>query len=198
MAASLPDESALPAPYLLWPTAPLAPLPHLPLPAGYAFRSYHAGDEQALFPLFDQEGWHITAADWHDYLERVLPHGLFMLWHTTSNTLVGTAGAIHNPRGARYSFPFGGALAYLVVHPDHRGHGLGLILSNRVVQRFLSADYDHIWVGVQGFRLPAIKTYLKLGFVPLLHQDGLSERWQRICTQLGWPYTPEQWPTGIG
>ncbi len=121
-----------------------------------------------------------------------------MLWHTASNAAVGTAGAIHNPRGGRYYFPFGGALAYLIVHPDHRGHGLGMVLSNRVVRHLRSVGYEHIWVGVQGFRLPAIKTYLKRGFVPFLHQDGRSERWQRICTQLGWPYTPERWPTGIG
>ena len=51
MSASLPDESALPALYLLWPTAPLATLPQIPLPAGYAFRSCRAGDEHALYPL---------------------------------------------------------------------------------------------------------------------------------------------------
>jgi mycothiol synthase len=198
MSASLPDESALPAPYLLWPIATLASLPQIPLPVGYEFRSYRAGDEHTLYPLFEQEGWAITDAHWRDYLERVLPQGLFMLWHTASSAAVGTAGAIHNPRGGRYSFPFGGALAYAIVHPDHRRHGLGLVLSNRVVQRLLSAGYENIWVGVQGFRLPAIKTYLKLGFLPLLHQDSLATRWQRICAQLGWPYTPERWPTSIG
>jgi mycothiol synthase len=197
MSPSLPDESALPAPYLLWPTTPLAAAPQISLPTGYEFRSYRAGDEHAFYPLFKQEGWTMTDIHWQDYLERVLPHGLFILWHTASNAAVGTAGAIHNPRGGRYYFPFGGELAYLIVHPDHRGHGLGMILSNRVVHHLLSVGYEHIWVGVQGFRLPAIKTYLKLGFLPFLHQDGLSERWQRICTQLGWPYTPERWPTGI-
>ena len=70
----------------------------------------------------------MTDAYWQDYLERVLPHGLFMLWHTTSNAAVATAGAIHNPRGSRYYFPFGGELAYLIVHPEHRGHGLGIVL----------------------------------------------------------------------
>ena len=198
MSASLPDECALPAPYLIWPTAPLAAPPQMALPAGYEFRSYRAGDEHAFYPLLEQEGWPMTDAYWQEYLERVLPHGLCMLWHTASNAAVGTAGAIHNPRGGRYYFPFGGELAYLIVHPDHRGHGLGMVLSNRVVRHLLSVGYEQIWVGVQGFRLPAIKSYLKLGFVPFLYQDGLSERWQRICTQLGWPYTPEQWPTSIG
>jgi hypothetical protein len=55
-----------------------------------------------------------------------------------------------------------------------------------------AAGYDPIWTGVQGFRLAAIKTYLKTGFIPFLHRDGLLERWQRICEQIGWPYTPDR------
>jgi len=167
------------------------------IPTGYELRPYRSSDEQALYPLFVSEGWSIDDAAWHDYLDRVLPHGLFMLWHTTSNVVIGTAGAIHNPRGGRYYFPFGGELAYLVIHPDHRGHGLGAILSSHVVQHLLSARYNNIWVGVQGFRRAAIKTYLKLGFQPLLHQPDLPERWRRICQQVGWPYTPEVWPTNV-
>lgn len=198
MLPSLPDESSLPAPYMLWPTAPLAAPRHILLPAGYEFRPYRAGDERSLYPLFEQEGWPMTDTHWQEYLERVLPQGLFILWHTVSNTAIATAGAIHNPRGSRYYFPFGGELAYLIVHPEHCGHGLGMLLSSRVVQHLLSLGYEHIWTGVQGFRLAAIKTYLKVGFVPLLHQDDLPERWQRICMQLEWPYTPERWPTGIG
>ncbi len=60
MSASLPDEAALPAPYLLWPTAPLADPPLIALPAGYEFRSYRAGDERAFYPLLEQEGWPMT------------------------------------------------------------------------------------------------------------------------------------------
>jgi mycothiol synthase len=130
-------------------------------------------------------------------LDCVLPNGLFILWHTANNQIVGTAGAIHNPRGGRYYFPFGGALGYLVVHPDHRRTGLGKVLTALAVRRLLDAGYQTIWVGVQGFRLPAIKTYLKLGFVPFLHQVGLAERWRRICDQIEWPYTPDLWPTGL-
>lgn len=197
MSPPLPDESTLPAPYLLWPQSLLTAQPELSIPDGYEIRPYRAGDEHALYPLFLAEGWPMDDTSWRDYLDCVLPQGLSLLWHSTSNFPVGTAGAVHNPRAARYYFPFGGALAYLIVHPDHRRQGLGSVLSSHVVQRLLAGGYEHIWVGVQGFRLPAIKTYLKLGFQPLLHQADLPERWRRICLQLGWPYTPALWPTGL-
>jgi mycothiol synthase len=190
----LADEYVLPALYMLWSRSSIASLPHVTFPEGYELRSYSNGDEQALYPLFMDEGWEIDDTHWQDYLDHVLPNGLFILWHTASSQPVGTAGAIHNPRAGRYYFPFGGELAYLIVHPDHRGQGLGAGLTALVVHRLRAAGYEHIWTGVQGFRLPAIKTYLKLGFVPFLHQHGLAERWKRICEQVRWPYTPQDWP----
>jgi mycothiol synthase len=197
MRPALPVEYGLPALYMLWPRSLLAVSPPVTIPEGYTLRPYSDGDEQRLFPLFASEGWTITAPEWQDYTDRILPDGLFVVWHVANNQPVGTAGAIHNPRAGRYYFPFGGALAYLVVHPDHRGRGLGVGLAALVVQRLRAAGYVNIWVGVQGFRLPAIKTYLRIGFVPFLHQDGLAARWKRICEDIEWPFAPEIWPTTL-
>ena len=193
----LPDEHTLPALYLIWPSASLASPPQVSLPPGYELRPYRAGDEEPLRSLRGEEGWKLSHEDWQGYRSRVIPRGLFAVWNAASQMPVGTAGAIHSPGGARHYFPSGGQLAYLVVHPDHRGHGPGMALTTLVVERFLRTGYEQIWTGVQRFRLPAIKTYLKAGFVPFLHQDGLGERWKRICAQIGWPYTPDLWPTAL-
>jgi mycothiol synthase len=72
-----------------------------------------------------------------------------------------------------------------MVHPLHRGRELGKIVSTMVVKRFLSAGYSNIRVGVQGFRLPAIRTYLAVGFVPFIYDDQLRARWERIFDALG-------------
>lgn len=190
-------ESSLPALYMFWSSHQQILPSHKLLPKEYELRQYQVGDEQLLYPLFVDEGWNIDDQQWGDYLDHILPRGLFLLWYTPHNQVVGTAGAIHNPRAGRYYFPFGGELAYLVLHPDHRGFGLGRILVTSVLERLQSGGYETIWLGVQGFRLPAIKTYLQLGFLPLLHQQDLPERWLRICKHLQWPYTPDTWPTSV-
>src|SRR5205085_8041316 len=105
-----------------------------------------------------------------------------------------TAGAVHNPNPGRYYFPFGGELGYLIVHPEHRGKRLGYQVSAMVIERFISAGYESIRVCVQGFRLAAIKTYLRLGFVPFLHTEDIRLRWQQICEQIDWPFEPGKWP----
>ena len=102
--------------------------------------------------------------------------------------MIGAVSSIHNPRGSRYYFPSGGAIAYLVVAAGHRGHGVGLRLVTAARDRLRAAGYRHIWLGVEETRLAAIVTYLKAGFVPFLHRpdpDALAMRWRDVFQHLG-------------
>ncbi len=189
------DEQRLPALYMVWPQHRRLLRQHVRLPDTYSVRPYQASDEERVLALFATEpGWSMGGGDWRDYQDRLLPNGLFLTFHEPSTTLVATAGAVHNPRGGRYYFPYGGELANLLVHQAHRGHSLGRVLSAYVVRRFLAAGYTSIRLGVQGWRLPAIKTYLTTGFVPFLYAPDIAARWTRICDQIAWPYTPNMWP----
>ncbi|MBV9774641.1 MAG: GNAT family N-acetyltransferase [Gemmatimonadetes bacterium] len=186
------DEHELPCLYLLWPDHPLSEPSRGELPAGYVSRPYAAGDDAALRRLLELEGWAMTDEEWQDYKDRILPDGLFVIVHTGTGAVVATAGAVHNPNAGRGYFPFGGELAYLVVDPGHRGKRLGHHVSAMVVGRFISAGYRSIRVCVQGFRSAAIRTYLRLGFVPLLNTEEVRLRWRRIHEQVGWPFEPER------
>jgi mycothiol synthase len=191
------DERKLPGLYMVWPTAqPLRP-PDLEPPPGYALRTYLEGDDSNVIDLISIDGEILTEERWKEYKDRLLPEGLFLIYHQETGALVATAGAIHNPNPGRYYFPFGGELGYLIARPQHRGQGLGQIASALVVQRFLSAGYKSIRLGVQGFRLPALRTYLKVGFVPFLHREDLYPRWEKICEQIDWPYQPHKWPQSL-
>ena len=110
---------------------------------------------------------------------------------------IATASASHNPRATRYYFPFGGEVGYVTVDPLHRGKGLGRAVVALAVARLIEAGYRHIFLGVQGWRLPAVKCYLRLGFVPLLHTDELLLRWRRICAQIEWPIREAEWPRSL-
>lgn len=187
------DELKLPGLYMLWRNSFLPKLPELALPPGSHARTYREGDDADVVNLLSVDGEIMTNEVWRDYKDKLLPDGLFLIHHTDTNRLVATAGAVHNPNPGRYYFPFGGELGYLIVHPEHRKQGLGQVISWMVVQRFLSAGYKSIRVCVKGFRLAAIKTYLKIGFVPFLYQKDLYLRWERICQQINWNYEPDRW-----
>lgn len=191
------DEHNLPGLYMLWPQKHVAQPPPVTLPEGYSLRSYIDEDDHNLRTLLEVDGESMSQQEWQHYKDRVLPDGLLVIVHNESNALVATAGAVHNPNPGRYYFPFGGELGYLIVHPEHRGKRLGQIISAHVVKRFLSAEYKCIRVGVQGWRHAAIKTYLKVGFVPFLHDASLLLRWKSVCEKIEWSYTPNEWPQDL-
>jgi mycothiol synthase len=51
----------------------------------------------------------------------------------------------------------------------------------------LRAGYRRIYLLTDDFRLPAIKTYLRLGFVPFLFEEGMEQRWREVLRRLEWP-----------
>ena len=63
------------------------------------------------------------------------------------------------------------------------------------MRRFASAGYTRIYLKTDDWRLPAIKTYLKLGFIPFLFLPDMEGRWRDVCEKFSWPFTPEQWPS---
>jgi mycothiol synthase len=194
--AVLIDERQLPAMYLVWPIHRLPVVPAAVLPDGYVLRPCLEHDLSALRAVIDSDE-PINDAAWESFRDHIIPGGAFLIVEAESGRPVATASASHNPRATRHYFPFGGEIGYVTVTPAHRGQGLGRAVVARAVGRLIEADYRHIFVGVQGWRLPAVKCYLSLGFVPLLHADELLPRWRRICEQLGWAVRAEDWPQSL-
>jgi mycothiol synthase len=89
-------------------------------------------------------------------------------------------------------FPFGGELGRVATTPAHQSNGLGSAVSAAATRRLIGAAYESVRVGTQDHCLPAIKVYLRLGYVPYLYAASMAERWQRICARLDWPFTPEE------
>jgi len=177
---------------MLWPAELLASPPCVEVADGYRLRTFQPGDEPAYCALLASAGF----ADWNgakvaEWLHRVLPEGLFFAVHLKSGALAATAMAAHR---SSPEHPFGGELGWVACDPAHRGAGLGLAVCAAVVARFLSAGYSRIYLKTDDHRLPAIKSYLRLGFVPYLFQDDMASRWSAVCAQLRWAFCPERWP----
>ena len=133
-------------------------------------------------------GWnHEKLRPW---AERQLPDGWLMAVHTASDTIVATAMALHDC--AEFGVE-GGELGWVAADPAYIGKGLGTTVSAAVTTRLLAAGYRHIHLYTDDWRLAALKTYLKLGYVPFLYEPGMEERWRTICDQLLWSFTPAEW-----
>ncbi|MCC9078690.1 GNAT family N-acetyltransferase [Litorilinea aerophila] len=178
--------------HMVWPPHRLDTPPAVQMPPGYFLRTYQPGDEPSFYAVMELAGF----TGWDDeklqpWLARVLPEGWFLAIHAQSGKIVATAMATHN---ATELHPFGGELGWVAGDPAHAGRGLGLAVCAAVTARFLAAGYRHIYLKTDDWRLPALKTYLKLGYVPFLFAPGIAERWHAICAQLDWPHTPDVWP----
>jgi len=174
---------------MVWPEHLLDTPPAVRLPPGYTLRTYRRGDEPRFYEVMELAGW----VGWNDeklrpWRSRILPEGWFMAIHGESNEIVATAMALHSK-----VYPSGGELGWLACDPAHTGKGLGMAVSAAVTARFIDAGYRNIHLYTEDWRLPALKTYLKLGYIPFLYTPEMWERWKAICAQLQWPFTPEIW-----
>ena len=64
-----------------------------------------------------------------------------------------------------------------------------------VVTRLLRGGYSNLYLNTDDERLPAIKTYLKLGYRPVILTVDMETRWQTVCEALAWPNHSELWRT---
>jgi GNAT superfamily N-acetyltransferase len=138
----------------------------------------------------------VTDNEWQRYRDSLVPDGLFAILDRESSEWVGCIGASHNPAATRFYFPGGGELGYLVLLPAHRRRGLGSALIATAIRRLNQGGYRHIFLGVQGWRLLAIRSYLRAGFRPFLHAPGLGQRWKSVFAALG-SQPRAEWPTAL-
>ncbi|WP_421383098.1 GNAT family N-acetyltransferase [Bacillus salacetis] len=159
--------------------------PVYPLPEGYEVADYQESDSPEYIELLKAEGWNLNADAFQTFLHKVLPGGLFLIKNKTTGEIAATAAALHNPESTHYTFPFGGDIGFVRTHPDHRNKGLGLFVTALAAERLIKADYQSIRIVTNDERLPALKTYIKLGFVPFLYELDMKARWHDVYRKLG-------------
>lgn len=166
-----------------------ARIPEWTPPGGYALRGYQPGDEvqwSELLLLREFGEWTV---------ERLLEAGLAQPERREGSRLIVyngeqiVAGAMASQRSAE---PPVGALDFIVAHPDHSGKELGYGVCAAVMRYLVERGYPKIVLSTDGWRLPAIKTYLKLGFLPDLCREDMPGRWREACAKIGWPYPCEE------
>lgn len=177
---------------MLWPEDRLHAPPAAAPPAGYRLRRFEPGDTEGYVRLMAAAGFaDFTPERVRHYATTALPDGFLLAVHGGTGEPAATAMATHSPLPLH---PSGGELAWVAASPQHRGRGLGLAVCAAATRRFLEMGYRRVYLKTDDWRLPALKTYLKLGYRPYLFAAGMESRWAAICQKLGWPFTPQAWP----
>ena len=188
-------ENTSPAMYMLGPHG--RPLPVIPaIPMTYSLSMVVSEEIDNARPVIEMDG-PLSDSGWSRFRDAVVPDGMFVIQDRPSSAWVGTISAAHNPAATRFYFPGGGELGYLVVAPEHRRRGLGAALITTALRRLHKGGYRHIFLGVQSWRLPAIRSYLRVGFQPFIHTPDLVPRWESVFAALGQEAHNTEWPTRL-
>jgi len=99
------------------------------------------------------------------------------------DTPVATASAWYLPD----LMPDAGTLHYLGVVRAHQGKRLGYWVSLAALRRMAEEGRSRARLLTDDSRLPAIKTYLNLGFEPLPVHESHRRRWAAVFDELGLP-----------
>ncbi len=158
-------------------------LPKLALPVGYGMRTYQEGDEVHWANIISDSfgGRQRTVQDTQDEItgrDVFVPDGLYFATH--QGIPVGTACAWRQSVDETDV----GYVHMVGVVAQHTGHKLGKWVSLAVLFYFRNHGFISAMLDTDDFRIPAIKTYLNLGFIPVYVEEGQPERWRDIFEKL--------------
>lgn len=70
--------------------------------------------------------------------------------------------------------------------PEVRGKGIGAYMADIAAFEFFSRGCETAVLKTDEFRVPAVKSYLRAGFLPVLYSEGMEERWSLWLKQNGY------------
>ena len=116
--------------------------------------------------------WDADRADnWLSGERRAIPEGTFIV--TFDGRPAATCCTIPPTSTERRA-----ELGWLSVAPEHQGRGLGYQACLAVLHFARRMGYAEIYLNTDDWRLPAVKTYLALGFEPEMAHESHPRRWE--------------------
>ena len=73
-----------------------------------------------------------------------------------------------------------GYIHMVACKPEFRGRGIGTRLNTEAVRALVSSGMETAYLTTDDFRIPAIKSYLKAGFVPDIKDEEHKKRWEKV------------------
>ena len=165
-------------------------LPEVALPEGYRLRTYRPGDGAHWNVIINES---FGKPPGHCDFEQLMradpafrPERVFFVLH--GGEPVATASAWRHPE----KMADAGAVHYVGARAAHQGKRLGYWVSLAALHRIKAEGLDKAWLLTDDYRLPAVKTYLNLGFRPLLVDENQRRRWADLFDALQLPELKER------
>jgi mycothiol synthase len=159
----------------------LGDLPEPPhLPEGFTVRRVLPTETGALAALLSRSfefEWDERRAR-NDLVEALDVEATYVVVH--GDRLVATASARLLPD----LYPGSGYLHWVGADREYQGRGLGALISLRVLRHFRESGLREAVLETHNYRLPALRSYLKLGFVPEARDAAERARWSRLLPRL--------------
>ncbi len=167
----------------------------VPPRGGYTLRSHRQGDAEGMVDLLNSNGqlgvW--DRARIRSQIEaRVVDGGQLCVVH--SEQIVALANVQDREIFGVNSWEIG----WVASHPEHRGKGLGRWVTAAAIEVALALPLRPIVLQTDAYRIPAIKVYLKLGFLPSNDHVSYPHRWQKVFLTLGEDYAAFNRPIAEG
>ena len=163
-------------------------IPFSPAP-GVRLRHYEerdfSGMVQALLPLTKTPYNHATLEEVILRHRGVTTDTVFLA--ETENGIVGTATGYTHPADPFHPGDAGGTLHMVSVLPQAKGRKIGFAVCAAAVNALLEKVCVYVDLTTDDFRLPAIVTYLRMGFRPVIDTEETRERWERVCEKIDMP-----------
>ena len=117
----------------------------------------------------------------HPAVNAVIPQlvpeeSLFIVWK--GETPVGTACGYLTPEAGK------GTLHMVSVLASESGHALGQLVCAKAIEWLLAQNPPVIDLTTDDFRMPAVITYLRLGYLPVIDDEEMFDRWQQMFARL--------------
>jgi GNAT superfamily N-acetyltransferase len=156
-------------------------VPEFALPAGFTLRWFQPGDETNWLRI------HLAA----DRYNEITPELFQRQFGTDANLLrerqcflldaranavgTGTAWFNDNFQGAKF-----GRVHWMAILPDYQGRELAKPLMTVICRHLRALGHDRVYLTTSTARLPAIRLYLRFGFVPLVRNEEEAAAWREL------------------
>ena len=168
------------------------PVKQIKLPLGYKFVNYSYNDEELsswkkivveppVPPFTGDEYWDFAIKGYPDLVQ---DKDIWLIKNPNNQTIA-TLTTITHADGTGY-------LHMVKMFMSERGKGIGQAMANFSIEEFRKRGINEVYLTTDDFRIPAIKTYLKSGYLPIIYTDPESDmlaRWDKIFNDINYPKT---------